>query len=88
MNKLNGKPQYPLKLVQFTFQNVMFICLGTKVKLKLSHRSELYSEQMQSVLSPDQELSLCEIFHSSLTWASQNICITCYASSVKKDAGV
>ena len=45
MNKLNSKPQYPLKLVQFTFQNVMlmFIRLGTKVELKLSHCSELYS---------------------------------------------
>jgi len=42
---------------------------------------------MQSVLPPEQELSLCEIFHSSLTWASQHICITCYAISVKKDAG-
>ena len=43
MNKLNSRPQYPLKLVQFTVQNVTFIRLGTKVKLKLSHGSELYS---------------------------------------------
>ena len=43
MNKLNSKPQYPLEVIQFTFQNVMFIHLGTEVKLKLSYRSELYS---------------------------------------------
>jgi hypothetical protein len=42
---------------------------------------------MRSVLSPEQELSLCEIFRSSLTWASQHICITWYAINVKKGCG-
>jgi hypothetical protein len=60
----------------------------TESKFKLTHHSELYSWPMQSVLSPGQEPSLCEIFDSSLTWASPHSCITCQGISIqmKRDA--
>jgi hypothetical protein len=60
----------------YSIQEGDVVHLMLKTKFKPTHHSELYSWKKQNVLSPMRELSLCEIFDSSLTWASQHTFIT------------
>uniref|UniRef100_A0A0A9H9A3 Pco148511 n=1 Tax=Arundo donax TaxID=35708 RepID=A0A0A9H9A3_ARUDO len=69
-NNFKDQPQSQLNLV--VHSRMRCSCLGIKNKFKQTHRSELCSWQLQSVLSPEQELSLCEIFGSSLPSPSQH----------------